>query len=337
VRQEGKLIGIAPFLDDVAGQLGCPRSLVFPVNPHAVRNDIICSVDLEAVLDAILTHLRQKRPHLRLQPLQVKGTSPLLPALNQLAEKHGLKLLLREGSTSPFIKISSDWPGYLQSRPSAMRRELRRKQRNLAKVHEVKWTVTSDLESWQRVLPDLMHIERNCWKEKAGSSFTADRNVGQFYATLAEAWARQGLLRLYLLYLDQRPVAHFFGVVFNKTYFALKTSFDEAYRAHSPGTVLFTFALEDTFNQGLSFFDLLGEKSRWKCDFATDVAQTVSICAYSSGLLRCHLCTLYQQIFVSKLKPLIKEKMPRLLRAKRYLWSLNPWRPPPPGAPQREE
>jgi CelD/BcsL family acetyltransferase involved in cellulose biosynthesis len=102
-------------------------------------------------------------------------------------------------------------------------------------------------------------------------------------------------------------VAFIFGLVHGGRYYALKTSFDDRYTEFSPGVVLFTRAIRDSFERGFTRFDFLGEDSLWKHQWATDFEAHSYICVVSGMRPRCAACHLYY----ARVKPAIKARFPQ--------------------------
>ena len=67
VRSGEELVGLAPLLDDHEGLVGCPHSLVTPVNRHARRCSLLTAADPGAVVEAILGHVECTRRMLRIR------------------------------------------------------------------------------------------------------------------------------------------------------------------------------------------------------------------------------------------------------------------------------
>ena len=162
-------------------------------------------------------------------------------------------------------------------------------------------------------MTDVLRIEQNCWKEREGTSLVSEPGASSFYTRIARNCAARGWLRLELLYLDGQPVAHLLGVAYRGTYYALKTSYDEAYRAWSPGVVLFQYAIRKAFEDGLATFDFLGADSRWKTELANDQRAHVDACAFSRSALHCR----WDRARVARIKPFLEERAPALVALRR--------------------
>jgi CelD/BcsL family acetyltransferase involved in cellulose biosynthesis len=326
VRRAGRLVAVAPLVPDDAGGLGCRRSLVLPVNPHASRSDFLLAADAREALDAVLAHLLRTRRKFRIS-WRLREGSPVLGALRERAARHGLRVLQTAGPLSPVARLPRSWSEYLASRTAHVRHELGRKRRKLERSGRVELRMLTTPQDGALGFDDLLRVEEGSWKQAAGSAFSADSSVARFYSRLAERCAAAGWLRIHLLCLDGRPVAHVFGLEHAKRYYALKTSYLEELAQASPGSVVFGHALQDACERGVRTFEFLGVESRWKAELADSVSRTAQVCAFTAGLLRCQACALLEE----RLKPALKEHAPALVSLRRRLGA-NGSGPPSPLA-----
>lgn len=307
VRSGEELVGVAPLLDDEEGRIGCRHSLVTPVNAHARRCGILHAVEPDAVLTAVLEHLDATRRAPRLRIRCEDAAAPLVGAL----QGSGHKTLVRPKEPSPIIRIRGSWDDYLATRPTHLRRELARKERKLQGSWSVEWH--TEAGAHEHAMTEVLRIERASWKDREGTSMCSEPGAAAFYTRLARECARRDWLRVEVLHLDGRPVAHVFGVVFNRVYYALKTSYDEAYRGWSPGIALFRRVIEQAFGDGLAVFDFLGSGSRWKAELANDVRRHVDACSFADGAWRCRWDVAKER----RVKPLLERHAPVVLEARR--------------------
>lgn len=174
---------------------------------------------------------------------------------------------------------------------------------------------TSSPGEVEAVLPDVMKIEERSWKHAQRSSLVADAKEWDRLRRHALLGAERGAARLHLIYANEAPVGHVSCLVHRRTLYALKTSFDEAFRDCSPGAALFEQALRRAFEDRLEAFEFLGIESRWKNEMATEVREQVDMCVFSRSKLRCRMCWLYQD----RVLPLARSWLPALEAAKRRL------------------
>jgi CelD/BcsL family acetyltransferase involved in cellulose biosynthesis len=307
---------VAPFLSDLSGEFWCTRSLTLPIHPHIRRTDILCGGDHEPILEAIVGRLRESRRRIKMA-LHVRTDSPTVPALRHIADRHGLTTFTRADAESPVLRIDGDWEAFLNTRSKQRRSEIRRQTTRLTTLGAVRGLGHDDLDGLDEVFVQIVDIERRSWKAHRGESIAETTTLSDFYREIARGAARRRALRINMLYFDDAPIAHIFGVVHGGTYYALKTSYVEERRDLSPGVVLFGHALQDAFDAELKAFDFLGEDARWKRELATELQPHAYLCVASRGSLKCSVC----HTFHGRLKPRLKSRLPGLVKLKNSIES----------------
>jgi CelD/BcsL family acetyltransferase involved in cellulose biosynthesis len=201
------------------------------------------------------------------------------------------------------------------------RRARQRRRRKLESGWQTEWrTESADQE---RAMTGVLRIERSSWKDRESTSMCSEPRAASFHGRLAREFSGHGGLRIELLHLDPHPVAHIFGVALNGVHYALKTSYDEAYRAWSPGLVLFQYVIERAFAEGLEAFDFLGTESRWKQEMSNDSRRHVDACAFVDDAWRCRLDASVGQ----HARQLVIARAPALVSLRRALPQMRRRRP----------
>jgi CelD/BcsL family acetyltransferase involved in cellulose biosynthesis len=297
---------LAPLLVDREKE-----ALVFPVNGHTYRPNFIFGGDHGELLKSTFAHLREKARRANLCLCEVELDSLLAKTLPNIARECRIVTVFKKVSSSPFLRINTDWENFLRSKSKHFREEQKRKVNKMRKAGQVDFVKVSHPGQIHEVMQDILSIERNSWKEKEGTSFTAVPGLREFYLDVAETFARKHCLCIYLVYFNSVPIAHLFGIEYENRYYALKTSYDESYKEFSPGVFLFTHALQDIFESGLKELDFLGVESRWKNEIASDTRHLVNIFVYPKSIPY-----LFVGYLENTVKPLIREKAPFVLNLK---------------------
>jgi CelD/BcsL family acetyltransferase involved in cellulose biosynthesis len=307
IKNEKGPVGLAPLLVDREKE-----ALVFPVNGHTYRPNFIFGGDHEELLKGIFAHLRERAGRANLCLYEVELDSFLAKTLPNIARECRIVTVFKKVSSSPFLGINTDWESFLRSKSKHFREEQKRKINKMRKTGQVDFVKVSNPDEIHKVMQDILSIERNSWKEKEGTSFTAVPGLQEFYLDVAETFARKHCLCTYLVYLNSVPIAHLFGIAYENRYYALKTSYDESYKELSPGVFLFTHALQDIFQSSLKELDFLGVESRWKNEIASDTRDLVNIFVYPKSI-----SYFFVGYLENTIKPLMREKAPFVLNLKR--------------------
>ena len=304
-----KPIGLAPFLIEQEKD-----RLIFPINAYSHRPDFVFISNKKETLRIIFGYLKKKFKKFKLYLHEVETHSPLVQLLPDILTECNLINIFKESHASPFLRITTDWQTYFKSKSRHFRSEQKRKLNKIKKAGQVNFVKVSKLNQCNSAIEDILNIERNSWKEKTKTSFTAVPGLKDFYSDLAYICAQNRWLQIYLLYFNSKPIAHIYGIVYKNKYYALKTSYHESYKKLSPGVVLFNYALQDVFESNLKEFDFLGVESRWKKELASDVRKHLDIFIYPRTPT-----TVFLQFYEHKFKPLVREKAPFILELRKKI------------------
>ncbi len=134
-----------------------------------------------------------------------------------------------------------DWSDYLLSRPGALRETIRRRLRRADKLVGAAFALFTRPAEMAQAAKAFEAVYRRSWKEA--------EPYPTFNVALMRVMAVQGLLRLGVWSVDAEPVAVQFWVVKDGQAIVLKLAHDEAFKAHSPGTVLSALMLRHLLDQ----------------------------------------------------------------------------------------
>jgi CelD/BcsL family acetyltransferase involved in cellulose biosynthesis len=134
-----------------------------------------------------------------------------------------------------------DWSAYLLGRPGALRETIRRRLRRADKLPDARFDLFTQPAQMDQAVEAFEAVYRRSWKD--AEPFPA------FNAALIRAMAGLGLLRLGVWSIGAEPVAVQFWVVRDGRAIVLKLAHDEAFKAHSPGTVLTALMLRRLLDQ----------------------------------------------------------------------------------------
>jgi CelD/BcsL family acetyltransferase involved in cellulose biosynthesis len=174
------------------------------------------------------------------------------------AEAQRFRVLTRTLARSAYVEIGPDWDLYESALSRNLRGDLRRSLRRLREAGNVSFEVVDGGARIERLLTEGFTVESSGWKGARGTAILSRPETEEFYRAVG-AWAAQkGWLRLAFLRLDGRAVAFEFAIEEGGVYYALKSGFDPAYRAFSPGKLLIHLTLKHAFSLGLANYDMAG-------------------------------------------------------------------------------
>lgn len=134
-----------------------------------------------------------------------------------------------------------DWSAYLLRRSGALRETIRRRLRRAEKFPDARFDLFTQPAEMDQAAEAFESVYRRSWKEP--------EPFPTFNVALMRAMAALGLLRFGVWSIGTEPVAVQFWVLRDGHAIVLKLAHDEAFKAHSPGTVLTALMLRHLLDQ----------------------------------------------------------------------------------------
>lgn len=262
--------------------------------PFRSLGQIDTSSQLAAAIAAKLK--AQRWPVLRFGP--VRAGDPLVDAVLKQLQTHGWTCMVKPLGTSWLVNVPENeaafeaiWGKHLADRVTYYTRRLSKN----APVRIVCHTPATAAE-WQQRYDDCATIEANSWVAKTGgdTKFIGEPNR-QFWRGLLDT-PGQPPFQLCLLYVGERPVAFSLNLDLGDTRHIVANTYDDEFKANSPGTILTAHVLKDTLRHGIRHVDWgagdSGYKQRWG---ATEGVQLLDRLAVRPGVRGMLLRYLLQQ------------------------------------------
>ena len=277
IESAGVPIGIAPLASTrVSGGRCLPavRVMEFVQVPDTQRCDLLAAPpDLPVVATALAAALRSAPAdwdELRLGLLA--ADSPTATALTSALAAAGLRPACQATGPNPLIDLRGTWQDYYAGRSRRLKKGNNLIANHLQKAGAVELQHCAgvmDTAQADRLLDTLTAVSAKSWKQRTGN--TLDQAGPQaFFAALTRAAAAQGWLSVWLLRLNEQVIATEYHLRFGGRLHALRSDFDPAYEALSPGTYLNWKVLEASFACGQTqYFFGPGDnpyKRRWAQD-----------------------------------------------------------------------
>jgi len=269
-REAGRVVGILPLIRNRHPRDGSRRLELLTVPDTQLCDLIAASGDLPDVTEAFAATLaaRHDWDTLQLDYLLPHGASirSFLPAL----VRHGLRFDDRDGGRNPFVALNGTWNDYYDRRSRSLKKASNLAANRLKKAGEIRveWLAANTLDEshYRRALDGVIDISRRSWKRETGN--TLDQPGPQaFIRSLSRAAYEQGWLSLWLIYVNEQPLAMEYQLVYGGDVHALRADFDTNCKEISPGSHLFRHLLERLFGHGLRRYYMgPGEnpyKKRW--------------------------------------------------------------------------
>ena len=282
VKDAETTVAILPFLIRKITRGGIKFRVLMPISElYNTHSDLLIrdySAEIVQLLLTSLLTLEEKWDIFRMS--HMLENHPFLLTLPSSAP-HNLRFHTARTEPSFFIPLDDTFEEYWNKRSRKFRANLRRMTRKLKEKGEISFVKYDELPTLSEAYDDLLAIEKQSWKHKHGTAISSIHKQEQFYWLLCQGAADKKRLHLIFLYLNQQPIAYNIGLISNKSYKYLKSSYDAAYHPCSPSTVLRAHQIEDLIKEGVQEFDFHGEPYKWETKWTNDFKWHQSITMYN--------------------------------------------------------
>ena len=206
---------------------------------------------------------------------------------------------------SPFLELPTDPADPFGNSPSQYRKDRKRVEKRFERLREFgepSFKVYSEFE--EALFFEFLALEASGWKGDAGGAIRCNQELVDFYRELLIAAAKEGHLRICALRVNDKAVAMELAFVVDGRCYSPKIAYDESFSAASPGQQLSRLAIADLVSRGISRYDLLGPRARYKALWAGDIRPHAN-------------CYIFRPSLAGKIYYYIVDKIgPRVKRAK---------------------
>jgi CelD/BcsL family acetyltransferase involved in cellulose biosynthesis len=182
---------------------------------------------------------------------------------------------------SPSLELpEGGFEEYLAARSRNFREQVRRRERKLGRAHELSYRLVEDEAGLPAAMETLFELHGARWEDDASSAFDATRRA--FHVDFAARALRRGWLRLWLLELDGRPAAAWYGFRYGGAEWYYQSGRDPQHESDAVGFVLMAHTVRAASDDGLRVYRLLRGGEAYKSRFATS-DRPVATVAISRG------------------------------------------------------
>jgi CelD/BcsL family acetyltransferase involved in cellulose biosynthesis len=193
----------------------------------------------------------------------------------------GGRVLRRE--VSPVLRTEGrTWEDFLASVSPNLREQMRARERRLSHDHDVRFRLSQDRRSLNDDLEMLFRLHDARWAGGVSPGFVG-RNR-DFHREFARVALTLGWLRLWMLEVDGRPAAAWYGFRFGNADWYYQAGRDPSLEQYSVGFVLLVHTIREAFRDGVSAYRFGRGDQPYKQRFASEAAP-LETRALSSGLL----------------------------------------------------
>jgi len=220
------------------------------------------SADAETTINELITHIKHDLAiwdAMLLGPVDVCSVNNYL--FVEALKKQGLSVKTYFACANWIIDLNdTDFTSYFKSRPSKLRHTYQRRQKKLAHDYQFNIKVFSDLTDLEEAIADYQTIYSKSWKVK--------EPYVNFIPNLIRTCAKDGVLRLGILYVNNIPAAAQIWILNRKSASIYKLAYDPLFKDYSVGTILTMYLAERMItDEGMSRLDYLTGDDSYKKDW----------------------------------------------------------------------
>jgi CelD/BcsL family acetyltransferase involved in cellulose biosynthesis len=187
----------------------------------------------------------------------------------------GARALGRRPSPVVRLPAGASWDDLLADRSRNFRREVRKRERRLARLGELRQRVATDPARLDDDLDAFLALHRARW----GARSRAFAGRVAFHRDFAALALSRGWLRLRFLELDGRPMAALYNLRFAGAECSYQAGRDPAFDRFSAGFLLHVLAIRDALESGAREYRLLrgGEAYKFRLADADPGVETIGL------------------------------------------------------------
>ncbi len=248
IKANEELIGVAPLSIDgvTASFVGDPEIcdyFDFPVAPGYEKK----------FYEALLDDLAKRRvTELDLRCLRPEST--VLSHLVDAARSRGATCSTEPDGVSVEMDLPGDWNEYLYTLNKQQRHEVRRKLKRLREKGAVHFLALKDAEGIMGRLDVFLKMFRESRSDKAAFMHP---QMEIFFRSMIRAMSEEGVLRLFILNLDDSPAAAALCFDYQDTLYLYNSGYDPQYSSLSVGLICKILSIKHAIEAGRKKYDFL--------------------------------------------------------------------------------
>jgi hypothetical protein len=161
--------------------------------------------------------------------------------------RHAMRWLRRDHFPSSIAhwkgRLAPTYEQFLRKRSSATRNDLKRSARRLEKVvgDQISFKQFREPEEVDQLATDVEIVASKSYHRSLNAGFIDNQETRQRMSL----YAKEGRLRVHILYVSEKPIAYWIGFIYQKTFYTWTTGYDPIYRQSAPGLFLLQRVLQD--------------------------------------------------------------------------------------------
>lgn len=173
-------------------------------------------------------------------------------------------LEVRGVRSSPYIPTTGSFEEYRKNLSKKFREILNNRLNRINRAGGVTIKTCTTPDRLEPVLADMQAIAARSWQGNESSGIFSGETNAVFYRELIRCSMDQGNGAVSILYIDEKPAAFEFHILFGTTEYCLKAEYSVEFEALAPGAVLDLELVKRAFASDITVYDLLGYADEYK-------------------------------------------------------------------------
>jgi len=255
VRSDHRIIGIAPLVVE-----GSTAQLVGHKDVCDYLDFIVARGEEAPFFSSIIALLREQGiTQLNLGPLHVN--SKACRYLPKIAENLNCDIRLYQEDVLFEMTLPDSWDAYLKSISGKYRHEIRRKLRKLENAGRFEYRIVENSQDLENGINIFLSLFRSNRTDK--SEFMTDQMVS-FFNVLASSFLRIGMLKLYILEINGKPVGAVMCFDYRSEMYLYNNGYDDRFSWLSVGFISKLFSIRDSIQRRKKTYNFLKGSETYK-------------------------------------------------------------------------
>ena len=272
VWEDDRLVAAAPMMvkKEKVKRIGC-RVLRFMENGLTPRSQLLLDPSFPEAVNGIWRLILSERKRWDLAVLaNVPHQDVPMDIWRDTLAASGLRFVEMPDRQSPFIDLSQGYEAFLAGISRKQRENIKASGSRLSRRGTVNVRVYARSEELLPVLEVCAGISSRSWKAVGHFDLASRPAHRAFYRSLATEPSTEGRLLVFILRLDEQPIAFNIVVRSGSYVTGLVTDYNLDYKQASPGVYLLSRLLEELVPLGVSRCDMAGQAYEYKLSWTKD-------------------------------------------------------------------
>lgn len=283
---KGRLTAVAPFMKSKRNRLALKISeLRFIDNAIGPRNTLLFRIDdsgTQAIEEIIRFLSRNSKDWDLLNLVNIDENIPFLKDFNAYVKKYKMNIIKTAGRRSPYLILENNFQKYLAHNfNSRQRNDINRSIKKVSKRGKYTVKQFSEFYEMNTALDLAFKVSKSSWKGAISRDMSSSDSNRAFYNDITNHFCRLNQIRIWILFLEEEPIAFQYQLICKENVYLLINDFDRRYAELSPGTALMYHVIERYHKESIRKFDLCGEDYPYKIKWASDIRNHVNIQMFS--------------------------------------------------------